>query len=362
MTQRVHNFNPGPAALPLSVLEQVQGDLLDFAGTGMSILEMSHRSATYEQLHNQAIADLRTLLGGTEDHAILFMGGGAQMQFALVALNLLAPGAYAEYLITGVWSETALSEARKIGDARVLWSSALTAHTRIPLPGEFHIEAGAAYLHYTSNNTIVGTQYTYVPAARDIPLVCDMSSDLLSRPVDLSPYSLIYAGAQKNLGPAGVTVVLIRHDLLERCRPDLPSTMSYAQMAAHNSLLNTPPVFAIYVAGLVAQHLLAQGGLTAAEARNREKAALLYAAIDNSEGFYRGWAQPESRSYMNVTFRLPTPALEKRFITESAQAGLIGLAGHRTVGGMRASLYNAVALEAVRTLVEFMEEFQRHHA
>ena len=261
-----------------------------------------------------------------------------------------------------MWSETALSEARKIGDARVLWSSALTAHTRIPLPGEFHIEAGAAYLHYTSNNTIVGTQYTYVPAARDVPLVCDMSSDLLSRPVDLSHYSLIYAGAQKNLGPAGVTVVLIRRDLLERCRPDLPSTMSYAQMAAHNSLLNTPPVFAIYVAGLVAQYLLAQGGLAAAEARNRDKAACLYAAIDNSEGFYRGWAQPESRSCMNVTFRLPTPALEKRFITESTHAGLIGLAGHRTVGGIRASLYNAVSLEAVRTLVEFMEDFQRRYA
>lgn len=362
MTQRVHNFNPGPAALPLPVLEQVQSDLLDFAGTGMSILEMSHRSATYEQLHNQAIADLRTLLDGTEDHAILFMGGGAQMQFALVALNLLAPGAYAEYLVTGVWSETALSEARKLGDARVLWSSATTAHTRIPLPGEFHIEPGAAYLHYTSNNTIVGTQYTYVPATQDLPLVCDMSSDLLSRPVDLASYSLIYAGAQKNLGPAGVTVVLIRRDLLERCRPDLPSTMSYAQMTAHNSLLNTPPVFAIYVAGLVAQYLLAQGGLSAAEARNREKAALLYTAIDNSEDFYRGWAQPTSRSCMNVTFRLPTPALEKRFIAESAQAGLVGLAGHRTVGGIRASLYNAVSLEAVRTLVEFMEEFQRHYA
>ena len=361
MTRRVHNFNPGPAALPLPVLQQVQGDLLDFAGTGMSILEMSHRSATYEELHNQAIADLRTLLGGTEDHAILFMGGGAQMQFALVALNLLAPGSYAEYLVTGVWSETALSEARKIGDARVLWSSALMTHTRIPLPGEFHIEAGAAYLHYTSNNTIVGTQYTYVPAALDVPLVCDMSSDLLSRPVDLSHYSLIYAGAQKNLGPAGVTVVLIRRDLLERCRADLPSTMSYAQMAAHNSLLNTPPVFAIYVAGLVAQYLLAQGGLAAAEARNREKAALLYAALDNSEGFYRGWAQPESRSCMNVTFRLPTPALEKRFITESTHAGLIGLAGHRTVGGMRASLYNAVSLESICVLVEFMEEFQRRY-
>jgi phosphoserine aminotransferase len=362
MTRRVYNFNPGPAALPLPVLEQVQGDMLDFAGTGMSILEMSHRSATYEQLHNQAIADLRTLLGGTEDHVVLFMGGGAQMQFALVALNLLAPGAYAEYLVTGVWSETALSEARKIGDARVLWSSATTAHTRIPLPGEFHIEPGAAYLHYTSNNTIVGTQYPYVPVTLDIPLICDMSSDLLSRPVDLSPHSLIYAGAQKNLGPAGVTVVLIRRDLLERCRPDLPSTMSYAQMAAHNSLLNTPPVFAIYVVGLVAQYLLEHGGLAAAEARNREKAALLYTAIDHSEDFYRGWAQPASRSCMNVTFRLPTPALEQRFIAESTQAGLIGLAGHRTVGGMRASLYNAVSLEAVRTLVEFMEEFQRHYA
>jgi phosphoserine aminotransferase len=362
MSERVHNFNPGPAALPLPVLEQVQRDLLDFAGTGMSILEMSHRSITYEELHHQAIADLRTLLGGTADHAVLFMGGGAQMQFALVALNLLASGAYAEYLVTGVWSELALREARKIGDARVLWSNALTAHTRIPMPGEFHIDAGAAYLHYTSNNTIVGTQYTYVPAAQDVPLVCDMSSDLLSRPVDLSHYSLIYAGAQKNLGPAGVTVVLIRRDLLERCRQDLPSSLSYVQVAAHNSLLNTPPVFAIYVAGLVAQYLLAHGGLVAAEARNRDKAALLYAAIDNSEGFYRGWAQPESRSCMNVTFRLPTPALEKRFITESTNAGLIGLAGHRTIGGIRVSLYNAVSIESVRVLVAFMEDCQRRYA
>src|SRR5918911_2172758 len=317
MTLRVHNFNPGPAALPLPVLEQVQRDLLDFEGTGMSILEMSHRSATYERIHNQTIADLQTLLGGTEEHTIVFMGGGAQTQFALVAMNFLTPGSYAEYLVTGVWSETALHEARKIGDARVLWSSALTAHNRIPIPGEFHVEAGAAYLHYTSNNTIVGTQYTYVPVSGAVPLVCDMSSDLLSRSVDLSHYGLIYAGAQKNMGPAGVTVVIVRRDLLERCAPGLPSTLSYAQMAAHNSLLNTPPVFAIYVMGLVAQYLLAQGGLAAAEARNREKAALLYTVIDDSEGFYRGWAQPESRSHMNVTFRLPTPVLEKRFITES---------------------------------------------
>jgi phosphoserine aminotransferase len=362
MPERVHNFNPGPAALPLPVLEQVQRDLLDFAGTGMSVLEMSHRSPTYEELHYQAIADLRTLLDGTEDHAVLFMGGGAQMQFALVALNLLAPGAYAAYLVTGVWSEMALNEARKIGDAREIWSSASTAHTRVPMPSEFHSAAGAAYLHYTSNNTIVGTQYTYVPAARDVPLVCDMSSDLLSRPINLSHYSLIYAGAQKNLGPAGVTVVLIRRDILERCRQDLPSPLSYAQVAAHNSLLNTPPVFAIYVAGLVAQYLLAEGGLVAAEARNRAKAALVYAAIDNSEGFYRGWAQPGSRSCMNVTFRLPTPALEQRFITESTRAGLIGLAGHRTVGGIRVSLYNAVSIEAVRVLVAFMEDYQQRHA
>ena len=362
MTWRVYNFNPGPAALPLPVLEQVQRDMLDFAGTGMSILEMSHRSTTYAQIHHQTMADLRALLGGTEEHALLFMSGGAQMQFALVALNLLSPGAYAEYLVTGVWSETALREARKIGDARVLWSSPTTVHTRIPAPGEFRADAGAAYLHYTSNNTIVGTQYTYVPASRDVPLVCDMSSDLLSRPVDLSRHSLIYAGAQKNLGPAGVTVVIIRRDLLERCHPDLPSTMSYAQMTTHHSLLNTPPVFAIYVVGLVAQHLLAQGGLAAADAHNRAKAALLYNTLDSSRGFYRGWAQPESRSCMSVTFRLPTPELEACFVAESTNAGLIGLAGHRTVGGIRASLYNAVSIASVHALVEFMEDFQQRYA
>ena len=362
MTWRVHNFNPGPAALPLPVLEQVQRDLLDFDGTGISMLEMSHRSATYERLHNQTIADLRALLGGTAEHAIVFMGGGAQTQFALVAMNLLPPGAHAEYLVTGVWSETALHEARQIGDARVLWSSAVTAHNRIPTPEEFHLDTGAAYLHYTSNNTIVGTQYTYVPASGAVPLVGDMSSDLLSRSVDLSCHSLIYAGAQKNLGPAGVTVVIIRRDLLERCASRLPATLSYAQMAAHNSLLNTPPVFAIYVLGLVAQDLLAQGGIATVEARNREKAALLYATLDSSEGFYKGWAQPESRSCMNVTFRLPTPALETRFVAESTQAGLIGLAGHRTVGGIRASLYNAVSMPDVRALVAFMEDFQRRYA
>jgi phosphoserine aminotransferase len=359
---RVHNFNPGPAALPLPVLEQVQHDLLNYAGTGMSILELSHRSATYEHIHHQAMVDIRTLLGGTEEHVILFMGGGAQTQFALLALNLLTPGTYADYLVTGVWSETALHEARLLGDARILWSSASTAHTRVPAPEEFRADPQAAYLHYTSNNTIVGTQYPYVPASHGAPLVCDMSSDLLSRPVDLARYSLIYAGAQKNLGPAGVTVVLIHRALLEHCRSDLPSGLSYKQMAAHNSLLNTPPVFAIYIVGLVAQYLLAHGGLSAAATRNEAKAARLYAAIDRSGGFYRGWAEPGSRSYMNVTFRLPTPALEACFVTESTKARLVGLAGHRRVGGIRASLYNAVSREDVEALVAFMDDFQQRYA
>ncbi len=359
---RVHNFHPGPAALPLPVLEQVQRDLLDYAGTGMSVLELSHRSAAYEQLHHQTIADIRALLGGTDEHAVLFMGGGAQMQFALVALNLLMPGAYAEYLVTGIWSETALHEARLLGEARIVWSSAAMAHTRVPAPEELRADPDAAYLHYTSNNTIVGTQYPYIPTSHGAPLVCDMSSDFLSRPVDVTRYSLIYAGAQKNVGPAGVTLVLIRHDCLERCRTGVPSTMSYAQMAAHNSLLNTPPVFAIYVVGLVAQYLLAHGGLRAAAARNQAKAARLYAAIDGSEGFYRGWAEPGSRSCMNVTFCLPTPELDARFVTESTQERLIGLAGHRRVGGIRASLYNAVSEESVEALTTFMDDFQHRAA
>lgn len=359
---RVHNFNPGPAALPLPVLEQVQRDLLDYAGTGMSILEMSHRSATYERLHQQAITDIRRLLGATDEHAVLFMGGGAQTQFALVALNLLPPDAYAEYLVTGVWSETAVHEAHQLGEARVLWSSAASGHTRVPAPEEFRADPQAAYLHYTSNNTIVGTQYAYIPTSHGAPLICDMSSDFLSRPVDVARYGLIYAGAQKNLGPAGVTLVLIRRDLLERCRAGVPSTMSYAQMAAHNSLLNTPPVFAVYVVGLVAQYLLTHGGLEAAAARNAAKAASVYAAIDASEGFYRGWAAVDSRSQMNVTFRLPTPALEQCFVAASTDARLIGLAGHRRVGGIRASLYNAVSGDDVEALVAFMQAFQQRYA
>jgi phosphoserine aminotransferase len=359
MAQRVHNFNPGPAALPFPVLEQVRRDLLDFAGSGMSILEMSHRNALYEQVHHQAMADLRTLLGCSEDYAILFMGGGAQTQFAVLPMNLLPAGAYAHYVITGPWSLTALQEARKLGDARQLWSSAASNFDRVPTPADLQFDPGAAYLHYTSNNTIVGTQYAFIPDTGNVPLVCDMSSDLLSRPLEVSRFGLIYAGAQKNLGPAGVTIIIVHRSLLARCRPGLPSMFSYAQMAAHHSLLNTPPVFAIYVVGLVAQYVLAQGGLPALAMQNAEKAQVLYHTIDTSGGFYRGCAHPQSRSQMNVTFRLPTTALEEQFVSASAQAGLAGLRGHRTVGGLRASLYNAVSLSAVQALAAFMREFQQ---
>ncbi len=359
MPQRVHNFNAGPAALPLPVLEQVQHDLLDFAGSGMSILEMSHRSATYEQVHDQTLADLRTLLQCSEDYAMIFMGGGALSQFALVAMNILPTGAHADYLLTGTWSTTALKEAQKLGDARPLWSSAETHFDRVPLTSDYRVDPAAAYLHYTSNNTIVGTQFSLAPETGEVPLVCDMSSDILSQPVNISQFGLIYAGAQKNAGPAGVTMVIIRRDLLGRCPADLPTPFNYAAIAAGNSLHNTPPVFAIYIVGLVAAHLLEQGGLTAIATYNEQKATRVYAAIDDSGGFYRGGAQPHSRSLMNVTFRLPSEELEAHFVAESTEAGLIGLKGHRSVGGIRASLYNAVSLESAQALVDFMADFRQ---
>lgn len=355
----VHNFNAGPAALPAPVLEQVQQELLDFGGSGMSILEMSHRSATYEAVHNQAIADLRALLGCPDDYAILFMSGGGQTQFALVAMNLLLPNTHADYLVTGKWSEDALKEAQKIGDARALWSGAASQYDRIPLPHEYDIDPTASYFHYTSNNTIAGTQFSLAPEAGEVPLVCDMSSDILSCPIDVSQFGLIYAATQKNAGPAGTTVVIVRRDLLERSPANLPSTFSYAVTSAKNSLLNTPPVFAIYMVGLVARYLLDEGGLSAAATRNAEKATRLYATLDASDGFYRGCAHVHSRSLMNATFRLPTAELEAQFVADSTAAGFVGLKGHRSVGGIRVSMYNAVTLESVQALVAFMDAFRQ---
>ncbi|HEX6201169.1 MAG TPA: 3-phosphoserine/phosphohydroxythreonine transaminase [Thermoanaerobaculia bacterium] len=362
MTHRVHNFGAGPGALPLPVLETVRDELLDHRGSGMSILETSHRSPRYDEVHQGAIAGLRELLGGAalgDGYEVLFMGGGARTQFGLVPWNLMPPGGSADYLVTGRWAEMAAAEGAKRGRAREAWSSAGTGHDRVPGPGDYEVDPAAAYLHYTSNNTIFGTQLREPPEAGDVPLVADMSSDVLSRPLDLGRFGLIYAGAQKNLGPAGVTVVVVRRDLLPRSPAELPDTLSYAKMAAKSSLLNTPPVFAIYVLDLVLRHLREQGGLEAAARRNEEKAALLYRAIDGSGGFYRGHARPEARSLMNVTFRLPSEELEARFLAEAGQEGLAGLKGHRSVGGVRASLYNAVDLPSVEALVRFMEAFLR---
>ena len=361
MTTRAHNFNAGPAALPLPVLQQAQAELLDFGGTGMSILESSHRGPVYDEIHQQAIADLKVLFGGSDDHTILFMGGGAQTQFALIPMNLLPQGEYAAYLETGVWGEAAREEAAKVGDARTLWSSSPSGHDRVPGADDYEVSADAVYLHYTSNNSIMGTQFHTIPQAGNVPLVCDMSSDILTYPIDLKKFGLIYGGAQKNLGAAGVTLVVIRQDMLDRCRSDLPTMLSYTGMAATNSLQNTPPVFAIYIVGLIARHILDQGGMTALAARNEKKAALLYGAIDRSGGFYRGHAQPGSRSRMNVTFHLPGRELTELFVGKAAMEGLQGLKGHSALGGIRVSLYNAVTVEAANVLADFMATFQKRY-
>ena len=357
---RVHNFGAGPSALPQSVLERVRDELLDYSGSGRSILESSHRGAEYAQVHRSAGQRLRRLLGGAEEFEILFMGGGARTQFSAVPMNLLTPGREAGYLVTGRWSELALAAAEQVGLALALWTSKDASYDRVPSTGEEQIDPNLAYLHYTSNNTIYGTQYAGAPASGAVPLVCDMSSDILSRPLDLAPFGLIYAGAQKNLGPAGVTVVIVRKDLVESAEDPMPDTLSYRRMAAKDSLLNTPPVFAIYVMDLVLEGLERAGGLRVVGEANRAKAARIYSLIDNTE-FYRGHAQPASRSLMNVTFRLPNEELEAAFVQQAEGEGLVGLRGHRSVGGIRASIYNSVELGAVEALAQFMAEFERRY-
>ncbi len=362
LLKRIHNFGAGPAVLPLTVLEKVQAELLDFGGTGMSVMEISHRSAAFEGIIQKAEADLRALLRLGSDHAVLFLQGGASLQFAMVPANLRPAGASADYILSGHWSKAALKEAEKAGRARVAGSTEGTTFDRIPLQNELDLDSSAAYLHFTSNNTIYGTQWATEPTPpAGVPLVCDASSDALSRPVEMSRYGLYYAGAQKNLGPAGVVVAVIRQDLLARTPGGVPALMDYRLMAEHKSLYNTPPTFAIYVVGLVLQWLVETGGLLGAAKRNETKAALIYEAIDKSGGFYRGHAQRGSRSRMNVTFRLPSEDLEKAFLKEAKPEGLDGLKGHRSVGGLRASIYNACPIESVRALVDFMDEFQRRN-
>ncbi len=360
MLKRVHNFGAGPAVLPLAVLEKAQAEMLDYAGTGMSVMEISHRSAAFEGIIQKAEADVRTLLRVSSDYAVLFLQGGASLQFAMVPANLRASGASADYVLSGHWSKAALKEAEKSGRTHVAGSSEASKFDRVPAQNELDLDPQAAYLHFTSNNTIYGTEWTIEPQPpAGVPLVCDGSSDALSRPLEMSRYGIFYAGAQKNLGPAGVALVVIRKDLLARTPGGVPALMDYRLMAEHKSLYNTPPCFAIYVVGLVLQWLIDTGGLAEAAKRNETKAALIYDAIDGSGGFYRGHAQPGSRSRMNVTFRLPSEELEKTFLKEAQAEGLDGLKGHRSVGGLRASLYNACPLESVRALAGFMAEFKK---
>jgi phosphoserine aminotransferase len=344
------------------VLEQVRSELLDYRGTGMSVLEMSHRSAAFEGIIARAEADLRALLGLSDEFAVLFLQGGATLQFAMVPMNLRAAGASADYVLTGHWSKAALAEAQKLGAARVAVSTEATKFDRLPGPSEVQADPAAAYLHFTSNNTIYGTEWFAEPEApAGVPLVCDASSDFLSRPLPMGKYGLVYAGAQKNLGPAGVTVVVVRRALLARVPAGLPAVLDYRLLAEHKSLYNTPPSFPIYVVGLVLQWLKEKGGLEAMEREVNDKADRVYRTIDASGGFYRGHAQKEARSRMNVTFRLPSEALEKDFATQATSEGLDGLKGHRSVGGLRASLYNALPLESVEALIAFMRDFQHRN-
>lgn len=362
MTNRVYNFNPGPAVLPEPVLEEVQENLMSLPGVGMSVLEISHRSATFESILNETIQDLRRLANIPDNYKILFLGGGASLQFSMVALNLMPPKNKADYIVTGSWSKKAVKEAKRVGEVNIAATTEGENFKRIPKQEELKLASDVSYVHYTSNNTIYGTEWHYIPDVGNVPLVCDASSDIFSRPIDVSKFALIYAGAQKNLGPAGVTLVIIREDLLERSQDSLHTMLNYKIHAENNSLYNTPPVFGIYIIGLVAKWLISLGGLEAIAKINEEKAKLIYDCIDNSSEFYRGHAEKDSRSKMNVVFRLPSEELEKQFVKEATERGLVGLKGHRSVGGLRASIYNAFPLEGVKALVEFMREFKSKHS
>lgn len=359
-TKRAFNFNAGPAALPLSVLERIREELLDYGGTGMSVMEMSHRSAAFEAINNKAEEGLRRLIGIPEEYSVLFLQGGGSLQFAMVPMNLCVPGKPADVLHTGSWTGKAIEELKKIASLRLAASTETDKFARIPRPSEIAFSPDASYAYMCTNNTIEGTQWNDVPATGGVPLVADMSSDILSRPVDVKRFGLIFAGAQKNLGPSGVTVVIIRKDLAERGNDKIAKILQYRTFVKDRSLYNTPPTFAVYVVGLVADWIEAQGGAVGIEKKNAAKAKLLYDAIDGSN-YYKCPVEKESRSKMNVVFRVAggDENIEKKFAKEAEASGLIGIKGHRSVGGMRASLYNAVPREAVEALVSFMREFER---
>src|SRR5258706_690954 len=357
--KRVYNFNAGPGVLPLEVLKQAQAELLDFKGTGMSVMEISHRSKEFESVIQTAEADLRELLNIPSNYKVLFLQGGASLQFAMLPMNLRASGS-ADYIVTGSWSKTAFKEAQKLGTAR---TAANTENTGFKsLPDKLDLDPKAAYLHFTANETIHGVEYFTQPTPpSDVALVCDASSDFISHPIDVSKYGLIYAGAQKNAGPSAVTIVIASDDMLERTPANLPVMLDYKTLAASGSLHNTPPCFAIYMVGLVFQWANKIGGLKEVEKINRKKAELVYHAIDDSGGFYRGHALLEARSMMNIPFRLPSEELEDTFASDAKKNDLIGLKGHRSVGGIRASVYNAMTVQGTEELVKFMREFQKQN-
>lgn len=358
MENRIFNFNAGPAVLPLEVLQEVQAELLNFAQSGMSILEISHRSKPYEKVHNEAIATIKELMGLGNDYEVLFLQGGASTQFNMVPMNFLPGGKTANYVLSGSFAKKAYKEAKLIGKTHVAATSEAANFTYIPKAEDIQLSADAAYLHICYNNTIFGTEWSYIPETNGVPLIADMSSDMLSRPIDFSKFSLIYAGAQKNLGPAGVCLVIARKEFIANSPATLPTMLRYDTFASNNSLYNTPPAFGIYILNKVVNWIKASGGLSAMEQHNAEKAALVYHAIDDSNGFYRGHAEKASRSFMNVTFRLPTEELEKKFAVESTAAGLGGLKGHRSVGGLRASIYNAMPKAGCEALADFMKQFK----
>ncbi len=357
-TERILNFNPGPAALPLVVLEEIQDNFLNYANSGMSIIEISHRSRWFEDVLNDAIKRTKRLLNLSDGHQVLFVQGGASTQFCMVPMNFAPTGISADYIDTGSWSAKAIQEAKNLNKAvRVIASSADKNYSYIPKTVTPNHDA--AYVHFTSNNTIKGTQWAQFPVVGEIPLIADMSSDFMSRPFDASPFGLIYAGAQKNIGPAGVCMVIVREDMLKRVPDHLPAMLKYTTFSSKNSMYNTPPCFAIYTVQLILKWLEETiGGLDKMDLLNRKKAACLYHVLDNSE-FYSGTAETDSRSLMNVTFRLPNETLEKKFIEKSQKSGIEGLKGHRSVGGCRASLYNAVTLKAVEALADFMRTFEK---
>ena len=362
MEKRVYNFSAGPAILPEEVLLEAQKDLFALPGVGMSILEISHRSKTFDKIILEAKENLKAIINIPDNYEILFLQGGASLQFYMAPLNLMPPMNKADYIVTGSWSKKAVKEAKRVGTVNIAAATEDGNFKRVPKQEELKLDSDAAYVHFTSNNTIYGTEWKSEPGTGNVPLVCDASSDILSKKIDVSKYGIIYAGAQKNMGPSGVTTVIIRKDLAERSQDTLPSMLSYKIHVDNKSLFNTPNTFGVYIINLVAKWIRNMGGIEVMEKANKAKAEILYKCIDESNGFYKGHAEKDSRSIMNVTFNLPTEELEKTLVAEATAAGFDGVKGHRSVGGLRASIYNAFPKKGVEDLADFMKKFQAKHS